>query len=55
MDTIGGKIQSQYLLKIKRIVDNDNNGNKFIIVRTDKNNEQRDVPFVHFVYLKNLI
>ena len=39
MDTIGGKIQSQYLLKIKRIVDNDNNGNKFIIVRTDKNKE----------------
>lgn len=37
MNTIGGQIQSQNLLKIKRIVDNDNNGDKFIIVRTKKN------------------
>ena len=39
MDTIGGQIQSQNLLKIKRIIDNDNNGDKFIIVRTKKNIE----------------
>ena len=39
MNTIGGQIQSQNLLKIKRIVDNDNNGDKFVIVRTKKNIE----------------
>lgn len=39
MNTIGGQIQSQNLLKIKRIVDNDKNGDKFIIVRTKKNIE----------------
>ena len=39
MNTIGGQIQSQNLLKIKKIVDNDNNGDKFIIVRTKKNVE----------------
>ena len=33
MNTIGGNIQSQYLLIIKRIVDSDNNGDKFIIRR----------------------
>ena len=38
MNIIGGQIQSQYLLKIKRIIDKDKNGDKFIIVRTDKNN-----------------
>ena len=37
MNTIGNQIQSQNLLKIKRIVDSDNNGDKFIIVRTKKN------------------
>ena len=37
MNTIGDQIQSQNLLKIKRIVDNDNNGDKFVIVRTKKN------------------
>ncbi len=39
MNTIGGQIQSQNLLKIKKIVDNDNNGDKFVIVRTKKNIE----------------
>lgn len=39
MNTIGGQIQSQNLLKIKRIVDNDKNRDKFIIVRTKKNIE----------------
>ena len=39
MDTIGSQIQSKNLLKIKRIIDNDNNGDKFIIVRTKKNIE----------------
>ncbi|HBC84702.1 MAG TPA: hypothetical protein DCZ30_04645 [Clostridiales bacterium] len=37
MNTIGGQIQSQNLLRIKKIVDNDYNGDKFIIVRTKKN------------------
>ena len=37
MNTLGDEIQSQNLLKIKKIVDNDNNGDKFIIVRTKKN------------------
>ena len=39
MNTIGGQIQSQNLLKIKKILDNDNNGDKFVIVRTKKNIE----------------
>ena len=39
MKTIEGQIQSQNLLKIKKIVDNDNNGDKFVIVRTKKNIE----------------
>ena len=39
MNTIGGNIQSQYLLRIKRIVDSDNNGDKFIIRRRPKNIE----------------
>ena len=37
MNTIGGQIRSQNLLKIKKIVDQDNNGDKFIIVNRDKN------------------
>ena len=37
MNTIGDQIKSQHLLKIKKIVDNDDNGDKFIIVRTKKN------------------
>lgn len=39
MNTIGGQIRSQNLLKIKQIVDKDNDGDKFIIVRTKKNIE----------------
>ena len=39
MNTIGGQIQSQNILKIKKIVDNDNNGDKLVIVRTKKNVE----------------
>ena len=39
MNTIGGQIRSQNLLKIKKIVDQDNNGDKFIIARRDKNIE----------------
>lgn len=31
MNTIGGQIQSQNLMKIKKIVDNDNNGDKFVL------------------------
>ena len=36
MNTIGGQIQSQNLLKIKKIVDNDNNGDKFVIINRDE-------------------
>ena len=39
MNTIGKQIQSQYLLRIKKIVDSDNNGDKFIIRRRPKNIE----------------
>ena len=36
-NTIGDKIKSQQLLKIKKIIDNDDNGDKFIVVKTKKN------------------
>ena len=39
MNIIGGQIRSQNLLKIKKIVDSDNNGDKFIIRRSNKNIE----------------
>lgn len=39
MNIIEGKIKSQNLLIIKKIIDKDNNGDKFIIVRTKKNIE----------------
>ena len=39
MNTIRGQIRTQNLLKIKKIVDQDNNGDKFIIARRDKNIE----------------
>ena len=39
MNTIGFQIRSQNLLQIKTIIDKDNNGDKFIIVRTKKNIE----------------
>ena len=37
MNTIGDQIKSQHLLKIKKIVDNDDDGDKVVIVRTKKN------------------
>ncbi len=37
MNIIGSQIRSQNLLRIKKIVDEDINGDKFIIVRTKKN------------------
>lgn len=39
METIGGKIRSQHLLRIKKIVDQDDNGERFIIARRKKNIE----------------
>lgn len=39
MNTIGEQIKSKNLLIIKNIIDKDNNGDKFIIVRTKKNIE----------------
>ena len=39
MKTIRGQIRTQNLHKIKKIVDQDNNGDKFIIARRDKNIE----------------
>lgn len=38
-ENIRKQIQNQFLLKIKRIIDEDNNGDKFIIIRTAKNIE----------------
>lgn len=37
MNTIGEHIKSQNLLIIKKIIDSDKNGDRFIIVRTKKN------------------
>lgn len=37
METLKRQTQVQYLLQIKKIVDKDKNGDKFIIVRTKKN------------------
>ena len=39
MNIIEGQIKSQYLFKIKKIIDEDINGDKFIIVRRNKNIE----------------
>lgn len=39
INNTGGQIRSQILLRIKQIVDQDNNGDKFIIVRRNKNIE----------------
>lgn len=39
MNTVESQIRSQSLLKIKKIVDLDNNGDRFIIARRDKNIE----------------
>ena len=39
MNIIRGQIRTQNLLRIKRIVDQDNNGDKFIIARRAKNIE----------------
>lgn len=37
MNTIESQVQNQNLLRIKNIIDKDNNGDRFIIVRTKKN------------------
>ena len=37
MKTIGEELKSKNLITIKQIIDKDNNGDKFIIVRTKKN------------------
>ena len=41
MNIIAGQFRSQSLLKIKKIVDLDENGDKFIIARRRKNIEFR--------------
>ena len=55
MNTIGGQIQSQYLLKIKKILDKDKNGDKFIIVRTKKNIEFMIEYGINNEDIKNII
>ena len=55
MNTIGGQIQSQYLLKIKKILDKDKNGDKFIIVRTKKNIEFMREYGINNEDIKNII
>ena len=39
MNTIEDQIRNQGLLRIKKIIDKDRNGDRFIIVRTKKNIE----------------
>lgn len=39
MNSIGGNIKLKNLITIKKIVESDSNGDKFIIVRTNKNIE----------------
>ena len=55
MNTIGGQIQCQYLLKIKKILDKDKNGDKFIIVRTKKNIEFMREYGINNEDIKNII
>ena len=55
MNTIGGQIRSQNLLKIKKIVDQDNNGDKFIIARRDKNIEFMREYGLNHEDVKNII
>ncbi len=55
MNTIEGQIKSRNLLKIKRIVDDDNNGDKFIIIRTKKNIEFMREYALNNEDIKNII
>ena len=55
MNTIGGQIQSQYLLKTKKILDKDKNGDRFIIVRTKKNIEFMREYGINNEDIKNII
>ena len=55
MNTIGGQIRSQNLLKIKKIVDQDNNGDKFIIARRDKSIEFMREYGLNYEDIKDII
>ena len=46
MKTIGNELKIRNLIQMKQIIENDNNGDKFIIIRTKKN--------VEFMRLYNL-
>lgn len=49
------KIRTEYLLKIKKIIRSDKNGDKFIIVRTQKNKEFINKLSLTFDDIKNII
>lgn len=55
MNTVREKIQTQSLIKIKKIVDNDKDGDKFIIVRTKKNIEFMRQYGLNYEDIKNII
>ena len=55
MNIIASQIRSQNLLKIKKIVDADNNGDKFIIVRRAKNIEFMREYGLNIEDVKNII
>ena len=55
MNILKKQIQTQELLKIKKIVDADNDGDKFIIVRTKKNIEFMREYSLNNEDIKNII
>lgn len=55
MNSIRDQVKSQNLIKIKKIVDNDNNGDKFIIVNTKKNKQFMREYSLNSEDVKNII
>lgn len=49
------KIRTEYLLKIKKIILSDNNGDKFIVVRTQKNKDFINKYSLTVADIKNII
>lgn len=55
MNNIGGQIRNKNLLKIKKIIEEDNNGDKFIIVRTMQNEKFMKEYNLNNEDIKNII
>lgn len=55
MNTLRTKVQIQNLIKIKKLIEKDKNGDKFIIVRTKKNIEFMREYGLTFEDIKNII